>query len=422
VLHRIQRSLVEFRSFPAQFWVLTMGIFVYVAAAALAFPFEGIYIHRELGASMSMVGVVFGLVPVAVIPMQFWGGHLTDRLGRRWVIILSVSMGVVWFVGFAFVTEIWQVAVLVAVESSLGWPLFQTASNAMIADLMPPAQRQEAFSISRVAMNLGVVVGPAAAGLALGLGVTFRELFLAAAAGCALMVTMMVVWIRESRPESATAPEKHTDAQGRSGYRIVFADRVFIVFCLVAVLPVFCIGNFGSIYSVYITDYLKVPYGEWGALLALNAFIVASVQYPLVRATRKKNRMVLLAISTALLATGIGGSAFAGPLWSLLILIVIMSVGETLLSPVASAEVSDLAPEAVRGRYMGVWTIAWSGGAALGPAFGGWAMDAFGGRQAFAILLVEGLVGAGLFLALAPGWRRRRDAALAAVRPRLDSE
>ena len=85
-----------------------------------------------------------------------------------------------------------------------------------------------------------------------------------------------------------------------------------------------------------------------------------------------------------------------------------MSLGETLLSPVASAEVSDLAPEAVRGRYMGVWTVVWNGGAALGPAFGGWAMDTVGGRQAFAILLVVGLVGAGSFLALAPGWRRRR--------------
>ena len=303
--------------------MLTVGIFVYVAAAALAFPFEGIYLHRELGVSMSMVGVVFGLVPVAVMPMQFWGGHLTDRLGRRWVIMLSVSMGVVWFAGFAFVTEVWQVAILVAIESSLGWPLFQTASNAMVADLLPADKRQEGFSVSRVAMNLGVVVGPAAAGLALGLGVTFRELFLAAAAGCALMVALMFFTIRESRPESATSPKKHRDAQGRSGYGIVFHDRVFIVFCLVAVLPVFCIGNFGSIYSVYITDYLGVPYGEWGMLLALNAFIVATVQYPLVRATRFKNRMVLLAIASAALATGIGGSAFAGSLWSLVILIVV---------------------------------------------------------------------------------------------------
>ena len=388
--------------------MLTLGTFVYVGAAALAFPFEGIYLHRVVGASMTLVGVVFGLVPVAVMPLQFVGGQLTDRIGRRLVIMIAVSMGVVWFVGFAFVTEVWQVAVLVAVESAFGWPLFQTASNAMIADLVPPEHRQEAFSISRVAMNLGVVVGPAVAGLALGLGATFRELFLAAAAGCALMVLMMMAWIRESRPASALAPEKHTDARGRSGYRRVFADRVFIVFCLVAVLPVFCIGNFGSIFSVYITDYLHVPDGEWGALLALNALIVATVQYPLVRATRLRNRMVLLAISSALLALGIGGSAFSGALWSLVVLIVVMSLGETLLSPVAAAEVSDLAPEAVRGRYMGVWTVVWNGGAALGPAFGGWAMDAVGGRQAFAILLVVGLVGAGLFLALAPGWRRRR--------------
>ena len=80
---RLKRFLLELGSFPGQFWVLTLGILIYVAAAALAFPFEGIYLHRELGVSMSMVGVVFGLVPVAVMPMQFWGGHLTDRLDRR---------------------------------------------------------------------------------------------------------------------------------------------------------------------------------------------------------------------------------------------------------------------------------------------------------------------------------------------------
>ena len=262
-------------------------------------------------------------------------------------------------------------------------------------------------------MNLGVVIGPALAGVALGLGATFRELFLSAAVGCGLMVVMMAIWIRESRPASALAPVKHTDRKGRSGYRLVFHDRVFIVFCLVAVLPVFCIGNFGSIYAVYVTSFLGVPYQEWGYLLALNAGIVALVQYPLVRALRRRNRMILLAISSALLAVGLGGSAFAGPLWSLVILIVVLSIGETLLSPVASAEVSDLAPEAVRGRYMGVWTVVWNGGAALGPAFGGWAMDTFGGREAFIALLVVGMVGAVGFALLAPAWRRRNRKAAA---------
>jgi len=401
----------DLRAYPRQFWVLTLGIFIYVGAAALAFPFEAIYLREELGTSMTMIGVVFGLVPLSVMPFQFWGGQLTDRLGRRVIIMSSVLVGVVWFVGFAFVTQLWQVAILVALESALGWPLFQTASNAMIADLLPPERRQEGFGLTRVAMNLGVVLGPALAGLAWGWGVTYRELFLAAAAGCALMVVMMLAWIRESRPQSALEPHRHVDAHGRSGYRIVLHDRVFLSFCAVAVLAVFCFGNFGSIFAVYVTDFLGVAKAEWGYLLALNAGVVTLVQYPLVRALRHKNRMILLAVSSALLALGLGGSAFAGTLWSLVILIVVMSIGESLLAPVSSAEVSDLAPEAVRGRYMGVWTVVWNGGAALGPAFGGWAMDTYGGREAFASLLVIGLTGAAGFLALAPRWRRRRAAA-----------
>jgi MFS family permease len=408
---RLRGLARDLRSYPHEFWVLTLGIFIYVGAAALAFPFEAIYLREYLGTSMTMIGVLFGLVPLAVMPFQFWGGQLADRLGRRFIIVLSVLVGVVWFVGFAFVTELWQVAALVALESALGWPLFQTGSNAMIADLLPPDRRQEGFGITRVAMNLGVVLGPALAGIAWGWGVTFRQLFLAAAAGCLLMVVMMLVWIRESRPESALHPTRHTDAYGRSGYRIVLHDRVFLVFCAVAVLAVFCFGNFGSIFAVYVTDFLGLPKEEWGYLLALNAGVVTLVQYPLVRALRRRNRMLLLAASSALLALGLGGSAFAGSVWSLVVLIVIMSIGESLLAPVSSAEVSDLAPEPVRGRYMGVWTVVWNGGAALGPAFGGWAMDTFGGRQAFAALLVIGLVGAAGFLALAPGWRRRRAVA-----------
>ena len=414
---RLKAYLRDLLAFPHQFWVLTAGIFIYVGAAALAFPFEAIYLRQNLGTSMTMIGVVFGLVPFAVMPVQFWGGQLTDKLGRRVVIMLSVLVGVVWFVGFAYVTEVWQVALLVAFESAFGWPLFQTASNAMIADLLPADRRQTGFGVSRAAMNFGVVVGPVAAGQALRLGVSYRSLFLAAAAGCVLMVVMMAIWIRESRPAGVgQRAARHVDHQGRSGYRIVFHDKVFIMFCLAAVLPVFCIGNFGSIYAVYITNFLGVPSSTWAYLLTLNALIVVAIQIPLVNALRHRNRMLLLAVSSAFLAVGIGGSAFAGPVWSLVAFIAILSLGETLLSPVASAEVADLAPELLRGRYMGVWTVVWNGGAALGPAFGGWAMDSFGGRQAFVVLLVVGLAGAGWFLALAPGWRRRREAATAEAR------
>ena len=321
---RFKAYLRDLLDFPHQFWVLTAGIFIYVGAAALAFPFEAIYLRQNLGTSMTMIGVVFGLVPFAVMPVQFWGGQLTDKLGRRVVIMLSVLVGVVWFVGFAFVTEVWQVALLVAFESALGWPLFQTASNAMIADLLPADRRQTGFGVSRAAMNFGVVVGPVAAGQALRLGVSYRSLFLAAAAGCVLMVVMMAIWIRESRPPGVgQRAARHVDHKGRSGYRIVFHDKVFVVFCLAAVLPVFCIGNFGSIYAVYITDFLGVPSGTWA--LPAHPQRPDRGRHPVSRWStrlRHRNRMLLLAVSSALLAVGIGGSAFAGPVWSLVAFIV----------------------------------------------------------------------------------------------------
>jgi MFS family permease len=59
-----------------------------------------------------------------------------------------------------------------------------------------------------------------------------------------------------------------------------------------------------------------------------------------------------------------------------------------------------MAPESIRGRYNGAWTIVWNGGASLAPAFGGWSMQTLGGRPTFAVVGAVGLLGAALFALL----------------------
>jgi MFS family permease len=146
----------------------------------------------------------------------------------------------------------------------------------------------------------------------------------------------------------------------------------------------------------------------------MNAFIVAAVQYPLIRRLKGRDPMVLLAVSSGLLALGMGLTAFAFATWPLIVLVAVISLGEILLSPVATTVVGEMAPEEVRGRYMGVWTVVWSGGASLGPAFGGLAMDRLGGRQAFVVIMVVGAAGAALFplLRRRPGQRLPRTLGL----------
>jgi len=407
----LARLFGDLRLFPRQFWLLVVGTFVYTGAAALGFPFEGVYMSQTLHISLAVIGVVFGLVTLAVMPFQVLGGTLTDRFGRKSMMIVAAVSATIWFLGFAAAHTAWQVAILVAMEGAFGWPLFQTAANAMTADLLPEEQRAEAFSVLRAAINVGVVAGPPIAALALARGASYRQLFVAAAIGCLSFLVLVAVFLRETRPESARHPDRHVDAAGRTGWAIVWGDGRFRLFCAVAVLPVFCFGMFGAMYSIFITRFLHVPTTTWGLLLALNAAVVAVFSYPATRATRGVDPMVLLSISSVFIAVGLGGTAFAQPGWQLYALVCVLSIGEVLLGPVAATVVSDLAPEAIRGRYNGAWTIVWNGGASLAPAFGGWSMQTIGGRETFAIVFAVGLTGAGLFLLLrgkvvAPAARR----------------
>ena len=398
----------DMHSYSRAYWVLVASSFVYATATSLAFPFEGIYLRSRLHMSMSWIGFLYGIVPLTVIPLQLWGGHLTDRFGRRRMIMLAVLVDVGWFVGIAFARHVWQVAALVFVECACGWPLFQTAANAMVADLAPAGRRREAYSISRIALNLGVVIGPVAGGLARSANVSYRLMFLAAAVGCAVATVILAIWISESRPESVAGAQVHVDAAGRSGYRLVAADRRFMAFCLAAVLCGYCCGQFGiAIFAVFVVVFLHMPAADWGLLFGLNALVFVTVQYPLIRRTRRRDPLLLLAISSLLLAVGFGLNAFAASLWFLVVLVIVISLGMILILPIATTVVGDVAPEPVRGRYMGVWTAVWSGGLALGTAIGGLLMDRIGARGNFVVTGFIGLAGAAFFLALGRRWRLR---------------
>jgi MFS family permease len=76
----------------------------------------------------------------------------------------------------------------------------------------------------------------------------------------------------------------------------------------------------------------------------------------------------------------------------------LVSLGVMLLIPISATVVAEMAPAALRGRYMGAWTLAWMAGTALGPTVGGPVMDLLGIRGAYLLVLVCGLAGSGLFL------------------------
>jgi MFS family permease len=114
-----------------------------------------------------------------------------------------------------------------------------------------------------------------------------------------------------------------------------------------------------------------------------------------------------VALASALLGLGIGAAAFLAAGWPLFALMVLFSIGEIIFVPLSTSIAMGRATDAERGRYMGVWSIVWVGGQALAPLVTGAAMDRLGSRPAWALIMVAGLVGGALYVALSRVGRAR---------------
>lgn len=204
---------------------------------------------------------------------------------------------------------------------------------------------------------------------------------------------MVLTLFKETRPPSAG---RGSIGSAFRGYGQVLRDRRMLAFCVVALLPLYGFGQIWVTMPIVLGDLHGVSAGMWGILLVVYGASTAILQYPVVRVLGRFDHMLLLALASLCVGIGTGGAAFV-PWPFTFACIIVISLGIVLLIPISSTVVSHLAPTALRGRYMGSWTMVYIGGYALGPLLGGWAVDALGGHGAFALVAATGLLGALLF-------------------------
>ena len=427
------------RIFPRQYWYLVGGTLFYLIVTGLAFPYTAVLIRARLNVSVGVVGLILGGTALAGLPLQLAAGALSDRLGRRSVMILCAAAEACMYGGLAFVRAPWLVVLCVFADRALGWPMYLTASNAMVADLTRQRLRAEGFAIVRLVIGAGTVIGPLISALFLGIGFSIPFLFALAGTGCVVFFVFTLTLLAETKPAAGKPAAAHrvgkgwlprwrglsADAQhavlsvegaapeigqeatapatnpGAGGYREVFGNRAFLLFCLVSLIPLFIFGQLYSTYPILATSVLRVHPSLWGLLLSVSAAVIVVLQYPVVRWLKRFDGRLQIALACVLFGVGTGAAPFVGPGWPLFVLIALFGLAQVIFSPVSVAVVSQMAPQALRGRYMGAWTLVWTAGlSALGPLGGGFLMDVAGPRLSYAMILALGVVGAGLFVAL----------------------
>jgi MFS family permease len=401
---RIARAGADLRTFPRQFWLLAGGMIVLLAGIDMCFPFETTYLHVRRGVSMTTIGLMLGVPILAALPLHIVGGALADKYGRKPAIAVGVSIIVTLYFTFALSHALWSIAIALTLEAAFGWALFLTGSNAMIADLLPHKRRAEAYSITRVALDIGMVIGPLTAAVLIAADPTYRTLFLTGGAICIAFVVIVITLFRETRPVASIRHEPML--RTLAGYGVVLRDRRFLAFCAVALLPLYIFGQLWTIFPVALRQAHNMPPGSWSKLLAFYAASAAIFQYPVIRWQRNRDHVLAMAAASGLLGIGLGGAVLGPGGWPTYAFMFLAGEGVVLLIPISATVAAELAPVALRGRYMGAWTLVQMGGYALGPALGGLVIDRLGAHSAFALAGGLALIGALLYALMAGRFRR----------------
>ena len=329
------------------------------------FVYVAVWGKDRLHATDAQLGIAFALAAVASAVAGTLGGSLSDRVGRKPVIVVG------WLV-----TVLASVAALAAGEHTLlglgSWILISGfasighgADTALVADLVPPEARERSFAAVRMTGNLGGVLGPAIGAAALALG-GWNALFALAAA---LGIAATAIGIRLLPARGAHTPARHERERG--SLRVLLTDHRFAAFWAIGALQYVVYSMYETLLPVSLTQSHGYSVASWGLLAGLNPILVVLFQ---LRITRWSSRSagVALRLSVATLLMGLPflllDVSSAVPI--VVLLIVVFVIGEMLWVPAGQAVAERMSPAAMRGAYLGAFGATGGVGMGLGPLAG----------------------------------------------------
>jgi MFS family permease len=406
------------RQLPPRVWIVSGGILVNRAGNFLP-VFIVLYLVDKQHHSPAAAGLVLGVAGLGNVLGNTIGGHLADRIGRRWTMTLSAftTAGLT-----ACVPRVTNLVALVGLVGLVGTAsqIYRPAAAALLVDGLHPQRRRAAPSLYRLGMN----VGAAAAGVLGGLlaAHSFSWLFYDNAIGSAAFGVIIAVLVRDPARGAARTdqqgPAGPAEERGReeptvkAGYLTVLADRRLRRFLLMTFVAEFVYIQSAVGLPLHITG-AGLSVADYGLLIGLNGVLVVLFELPITGAVSRRRPEYVIALGNVFTGVGLALTIFAGTMFWLAATVVLWTAGEMLYASMSAAYLGGLSPPHLVGRYQGLYGATITAGTGLGPLIGGLVYAA--SPKAFWVLVgVTGLWSAQLAL---PQRRRRTTRAGPALAP-----
>ncbi|RKY93039.1 MAG: hypothetical protein DRQ13_09895 [Ignavibacteriae bacterium] len=383
------------KNIPRNIWLLAIGSLIN-RAGMMVLPFIALYAVEELEVSISEAGLILACFGAGAFISAPFAGRLSDRFGSLRLMIISLFGSGFFLFIYSFVGDF-----ILFLALSFIWGIiseaFRPASMSFISQEITSDRRKTAFALNRLALNLGMSIGPVLGGILS--TINFKLLFYvdgvtSIAAGFFLLFS----GIKVHQPNISNSKEDEVSIENNQ--ISVFNNRIFIYF-LLALIPVEIVffQHVGAL-PIFIVEDLGFIKTTFGLLMAVNTVLIIIVEVPLNDAMRKWTHWQSLSLGALLAAIGFGMLVYADGLFLLIFSVITWTFGEMILFPAAGDYVAEISPKEKSGEYMGYLQMTFSLSFILGPLFGTKVLEDFGSDILWSLIFILGITSAAMMMKL----------------------
>jgi len=376
-------GVAERTKFPAGFWVIWSTVALDMVGFGMVVPILGRYADR-FGASGFEVGLLFTSFSIAQFFFAPIMGRLSDRIGRKPVIIISLLGTAVGSFVTGAAGTLWLLFLGRFLDGASGASV--SVAQSAITDIAPPEQRARLLGMLGAAFGVGFVFGPAIGGLA-ALGGPHVPFYVA---GVFALCNAVAAFIR--LPETNQNIGKVRDATQFPSRRRSFAWNKFTI---TALLSGTAFAGFEATFALFGERRFDLTEGSAAAVFLVVGVMLVVVQGGLIGPlTKAFGSQRLLVAGFGTLIAGFLVLSIA-EVWVVLFLaLALLSLGQGLVTPSLTSVVADSATPDRRGEVLGVQQSAGALSRIIGPAIAGLLFDHAGVAWPYVVAAV--LTGAAL--------------------------
>ncbi|MCS7468944.1 MFS transporter [Stieleria sp. ICT_E10.1] len=366
----------DYLQLPLPVRILCLGSLIN-RAGSFVLVFLSIYASEQLGFGVPFATACIGVLGLGSMAGSLLGGHLADKVGRRGVMLLALFGGAAILLFLSTVTHRWLFMLSVGVFALVA-DLYRPAAAAMIGDLVSIDRRPHAFALMYISINLGFAIAPPIGGLLA--GYSFEWLFWIDAASMIMYGGIIALTIEETHPRRVSVeaePSRSPRASWIVSVRTIGLDLPFLSFCISTLLIALVFVQGLSTLPIYIRQ-LGYSNLQFGLLMSVNGLLIVVLQLPLTHWLSRFNAMTIVLIGGVLISIGFGLTATGSGLVFVAVCIAIWTLGEILQAPFNQAIVTDMAPDELRGSYLGIFTMCYASALTIGAPIGGAVLYRFG--------------------------------------------